>query len=67
MERIIKPNVVKNCKNLITCEDGKNGNCVGCNIWNYLYDIEALREWCRQHNEDFMLFTMQMHKCLNKE
>lgn len=61
---IEKPTFLKRCKDFEVCESVKNGGCVGCNVWNYLYDIRALQEWCKKHNRDFMLFTMEMHKKL---
>ena len=62
----MKPNKVENCKYVNTCESGKR-SCVGCNVWNYLYNPEALIAWCKKHGKDVMLFTMEMHKMLNKE
>lgn len=56
------PNYVERCKRLDTCYNGKHRDCVGCNVWNYLYDIKALQKWCKQHGKDFMLFTMEMQK-----
>lgn len=61
-----KPVLVKRCKDFETCESRKHYCCKGCNIWNYLYDIKALQEWCKEHNEDFMQFTMKMHKMLKE-
>lgn len=55
---------VKRCKEFEVCENGQNHCCVGCNIWNYLYDIKALQKWCKEHNRDFMLFTMEMQRYL---
>ena len=37
-----KPILVKQCKQFEVCESAKNRGCVGCNVWNYLYDIKAL-------------------------
>ena len=62
-----KPMFVSRCKEFEVCESAKNGGCRGCNIWNYLYDIKALREWCKEHNKDFVLFTMKMHKKLKEK
>ena len=39
----MKPNKVENCKYAETCESAKS-SCVGCNVWNYLHDIEALHK-----------------------
>ena len=61
----MKPNKVENCKYVNTCESAKR-SCVGCNVWNYLHDTKALQKWCRENGKDFMLFTMEMHKMLNK-
>lgn len=61
----MKPNQVTNCKHFRTCESGKR-SCVGCNIWNYLYDEEALIEWCKKQGKDIMLFTMEMHRNLKQ-
>ena len=58
-----KPIFLKRCKVFETCIKGENG-CVGCNVWNYLYDIEALREWCKKQGKDFILFTTEMHRRL---
>lgn len=59
-----KPMFLGRCKKFETCESAKIGGCRGCNIWNYLYDIEALQEWCKEHDKDFMLFTMEMQRHL---
>lgn len=56
------PMYVERCRHLDTCDNGKLRDCVGCNVWNYLYDIRALQKWCEQQGEDFMLFTMRMQK-----
>ena len=61
-----KPYFLKRCKDFETCKNEKNG-CRGCNVWNYLYDIEALKKWCKEQGKDFMLFTMEMHKKLKQE
>lgn len=60
-----KPMFVSRCKKFKVCESAKLGGCRGCNIWNYLYDIRALQEWCKEHDKDFMLFTMEMQRHLN--
>ena len=62
----MKPNKVENCKYVETCESAKS-SCIGCNVWNYLYNTKALHKWCRENGKDFMLFTMEMHKMLNRE
>lgn len=64
MKTIEKPKFLKMCKQFEVCESAKNRGCVGCNVWNYLYNIEDLQKWCKVHNRDFMLFTMEMHKHL---
>ena len=61
-----KPIFLKRCKDFETCRRGKNG-CVGCNVWNYLYNIGALLKWCKVHNKDFMLYATKMHKRLLPE
>jgi len=61
-----KPVFVKRCKDFEVCESVKSKGCKGCNVWNYLYDIKALQKWCKEHNEDFMQFTMKMHKMLKE-
>lgn len=61
-----KPFLLKRCKDFETCESVKHQGCRGCNVWNYLYDIKALQKWCKEHNEDFMQFTMKMHKMLKE-
>lgn len=62
-----KPIFVSECKKFETCESAKNKGCSGCNVWNYLYDIKALRKWCKEHNKDFMQFTMEMHRHLKEQ
>ena len=62
-----KPILVKQCKQFEVCESAKNRGCVGCNVWNYLYDIKALQKWCEGHNKDFMQFTMEIHKMLKEK
>ena len=61
-----KPVFIKRCKEFEGCESSKQKGCKGCNVWNYLYDIKALQKWCKEHNKDFMLFTMKMHKMLKE-
>lgn len=61
-----KPVFIKRCKEFEVCESAKRKGCKGCNVWNYLYDIKALQKWCEEHNEDFMLFTMKMHRELKE-
>lgn len=61
---IEKPIFLKRCKDFEVCESGQNCGCVGCNVWNYLYNIGALFKWCKVHNKDFMQYTMKMHKNL---
>ena len=60
------PLLVKRCKEFDVCESAKHKGCKGCNVWNYLNDIKALQKWCNEHNEDFMQFTMKMHKMLKE-
>ena len=60
-----KPMFLSRCKKFEVCESAKNCGCTGCNVWNYLYDIKALQKWCKEHNKDFMLFTMEMQRHLN--
>lgn len=59
-----KPVLVRRCKEFEVCESAKQKGCKGCNIWNYLYNIKALQKWCKEHNKDFMLYTMEMHRKL---
>lgn len=62
-----KPMLVRRCKEFEVCESAKHKGCKGCNVWNYLYDIKALRKWCKEHGKDFMLFTMEMHRKLKEK
>ena len=57
-----KPMFVSRCKEIEVCESVKNKGCRGCNVWNYLYDIKALQKWCKEHNKDFMQYTMEIHR-----
>ena len=66
MPEHLKPYFLESCKDFKACRKGMNG-CRGCNVWNYLYDIEALKEWCKEQGKDFTLFTMEMHKRLLSE
>ena len=59
-----KPNYVKNCRHLETCYNGKRRNCVGCNVWNYIYDANALIKWCKDHEKPINRVTMDMHRQL---
>ena len=61
-----KPVLLRRFKDFESCRKGKDG-CKGCNVWNYLYDIESLKKWCKEHGKDFMLYTMEMHKKLKQE
>lgn len=58
----LKPLTVDRCSHRDGCYNYRHGNCQGCNIWNYLYDSDALIDWCNKHGEDVQLFTMRMHK-----
>lgn len=62
-----KPMLVRRCKEFEACESAKHKGCKGCNVWNYLYDIKALRKWCKEQDKDFMQFTMVMHKKLKEK
>ena len=57
-----KPMFVSKCKEIEVCESVKNKGCRGCNVWNYLYDIKALQKWCKEHDKDFMQYTMEMYR-----
>ena len=57
-----KPMFVSRCKEIEVCESVKNKGCRGCNVWNYLYDIKALQKWCKEHDKDFMQYTMEMYR-----
>ena len=48
-----KPNTVTFCQCFGHCAMSKNRDCVGCNIYNYVYNPEALLEWCRIHGHRF--------------
>lgn len=61
-----KPVFIKRCEDFEVCESVKQKGCKGCNVWNYLYDIKALQKWCKERNEDFLQFTMKMHKMLKE-
>ena len=63
----IKPYQIKNCKRFDVCESSRLGGCVGCNVWNYLYDIDALKEWCEKQNVDFMSMSKYMRETLKEE
>ena len=62
-----KPMFISRCKEFEVCESVKNKGCGGCNVWNYLYNIKALRKWCKEHGKDFVLFTMEIHKKLKEK
>ena len=57
-----KPLIVDKCKHRNDCYSYKKGGCQGCNIWNYLYDAKAVIDWCRKHNTDISMFTLEMHR-----
>ncbi len=54
---------VEECKHFNTCEKGFNG-CVGCNVWNYLYDTQALIDWCKKQNLRMQDVSMWLHRQL---
>ena len=58
----LKPLIVDRCKRRKNCYSYSVGNCQGCNIWNYLYDEQAVIEWCKKQNKDVSIFTLEMHK-----
>lgn len=60
----LKPMTVDNCRQRHHCYNFSKKDCRYCNIWNYLYDIEALIEFCKKQNMNFMLITMDMQKSL---
>lgn len=45
--------VISFCKYFGNCDMNKNGDCGGCNVYNYLYNPEALLEWCRLNGRIF--------------
>ena len=61
-----KPVLVRRCKEFEVCESVKHKGCKGCNVWNYLYDIKALQKWCKEHDKDFVPYTMEMHRKLKE-
>lgn len=58
----LKPLVVTKCKQRNNCFNYEIGDCKRCNIWNYLYNEEAVIEWCGKHNIDISMFTQKMHE-----
>ena len=62
-----KPMFVIRCKEIEVCDSVKNKGCSCCNVWNYLYDIKTLHKWCKEHNKDFMQYTMEMHRKLKEK
>ena len=62
-----KPMFISRCKKFEVCKSVKNGGCGGCNVWNCLYDIKTLQKWCKEHDKDFILFTMEMHRMLKEK
>ena len=61
-----KTMLVRRCKEFEVCESVKQKGCKGCNVWNYLYNIKALQKWCKEHDKDFMQYTMEMHRKLKE-
>ena len=59
----MKPNIVESCKHINTCYNGKRGHCVGCNIWNILYNYQAFYEWCRERGR----YWKSVEQILRKE
>lgn len=41
----LKPLTVDKCKHRNECYDYKRGSRQGCNVWNYLYDAQAVIDW----------------------
>ena len=62
-----KPMFISRCKSFETCVSAKNEGCRGCNVWSCLYDIKTLQKWCKEHDKDFILFTMEMHRMLKEK
>ena len=63
----LKPLTVDRCSHKNSCYNYHKGNCQGCNIWNYLYNSDALIDWCGKQGENIELFSMKMHHELEQE
>lgn len=61
----MKLNIVESCKHLNACCNGRHHNCVGCNVWNLLYDYGALVKWCSDMKQDIRKVHFDLMKeCL---
>ena len=61
-----KPMFVSICKEFKVCERVKKKGCRGCNVWNCLYDIKALQKWCKEHDKNFIQYTLKMERHLKE-
>lgn len=50
------------CRHFKTCENGKNNACEGCNIYNLLYDEDALIDWCKKQKVSVVKTIINLHK-----
>ena len=61
-----KPKYVENCKNLSHCKKVsktvQEKGCVGCNVWNYLYDGKALYEYCKATGKNALEFSWEIDR-----
>lgn len=57
----LKPLIVDKCLRRNDCYEYHKGNCQGCNIWKYLYDSDALIDYCNKHDKDVEMFKMKMY------
>ena len=55
------------CKHLKTCDNGMNNNCEGCNVYNMLYDEDALINWCKKQKVSVVKTIVNLHKDIGME
>lgn len=53
---------VENCKHLNTCNNGINKDCVGCNVWNILYNYGDFVKWCKNQHLDIMRMDFEIRR-----
>ena len=57
---------VEICNKRNRCYNGIHNACEGCNVYNMLFDEDALIDWCRKHNQSVLEMINHLHEeCLD--
>ena len=53
---------LETCKHLNHCNNGENNSCEGCNVYNMLYNENALIDWCKQQKVSVVKTIIDLHR-----